>query len=40
MRPGTFPASEAIFNQKYISSTNFQSLNETKKNQFQRRIMG
>ena len=40
MRPGTFPTSEAIFNQIYISSTNFESLNENKKNQFQRRIMG
>lgn len=40
MRPGTFPSSEAIFNQIYISSTNYQSLNENKKNQFQRRIMG
>ncbi len=40
LRPDTFPASEAIFNQLYISSTNFQSLNENKKNQFQRRIMG
>ncbi len=40
MRPGAFPASEAIFNQIYISSTNYQSLNENKKNQFQRRIMG
>ena len=40
MRPGTFPTSEAIFNQKYISSANFASLNELKKNQFQRRIMG
>ncbi len=40
LRPETFPASEAIFNQLYISSTNFESLNENKKNQFQRRIMG
>jgi hypothetical protein len=40
MRPGAFPSSEAIFNQLYISSTNFESLNENKKNQFQRRIMG
>ena len=40
MRPGAFPTSEAIFNQKYISSANFASLNETKKNQFQRRAMG
>lgn len=40
MRPGTFSKSEAIFNQMYISSTNFASLNENKKNMFQRRIMG
>jgi hypothetical protein len=40
LRPGTFPSSEAIFNQIFISSTNFSSLNENKKNQFQRRIMG
>ena len=40
LRPNTFPESEAIFNQIYISSTNFQNLNENKKNQFQRRIMG
>lgn len=40
LRPGSFPANEAIFNQKFISTTNYQSLNETTKNQFQRRIMG
>jgi hypothetical protein len=40
LRPGSFPTSEAIFNQIYISSTNYESLNENKKNQFQRRIMG
>ena len=40
LRPGTFPTSEAIFSQIYISTTNFDSLNDTKKNQFQRRIMG
>ena len=40
MRPGAFPANEAIFNQKFISTTNYQSLNEQTKNQFQRRIMG
>ena len=40
LRPETFPTSEAIFNQLYISSTNFESLNENKKNLFQRRIMG
>jgi hypothetical protein len=40
MRPDTFPASEAIFEQLYISSTNFTSLNENTKNLFQRRILG
>lgn len=40
LRPDIFPTSEAIFNQIYISSTNYESLNENKKNQFQRRIMG
>jgi superfamily II DNA or RNA helicase len=40
LRPGSFPTSEAIFSQMYISSTNFASLNEDFKNQFQRRIMG
>ena len=40
MRPGTFPNSEAVFNQKYISNLNFTTLNEASKNQFQRRIMG
>lgn len=40
MRPKTFPNNEAMFNQIYISSTNFQSLNEETKNMFQRRILG
>ncbi len=40
LRPGMFPTSEAMFNQMFISSKNFKSLNENKKNQFQRRIMG
>ena len=40
MRPGSFPESEAIFNQIYISSLNFQSLNPDTKNMFQRRILG
>jgi len=40
MRPGIFPTNEAIFNQIYISSSNFASLSKKKKNQFQRRIMG
>ena len=40
LRPGIFPTSEAMFNQTYISSSNFTSLNENTKNQFQRRIVG
>ena len=40
MRPGSFPDNEALFNQLYISSTNYQSLNDETKNMFQRRIMG
>lgn len=40
LRPGCFPTSESIFEQLFISSTNFASLNEETKNMFQRRIMG
>lgn len=40
LRPGTFPTSEAIFEQIYISSSNFASINENTKNMFQRRILG
>jgi ribosomal protein L32E len=40
LRPGTFPDSEAIFEQIFISSSNFASLNENTKNMFQRRILG
>ena len=40
LRPGSFPNTESIFNQMYISGTNFISLNEDYKNMFQRRIMG
>jgi superfamily II DNA or RNA helicase len=40
LRPGTFPTSEAIFSQLYISSSNYSSLNEETKNMFQRRILG
>ena len=40
MRPETFPDNEAYFNQIYISSTNFSSLNRITKNMFQRRILG
>ena len=34
MRPGIFPTNEAIFNQIYISSSNFASLSKKKKNQY------
>ena len=40
LRPGIFPASESIFEQLFISSSNFASLNENTKNMFQRRILG
>ena len=40
LRPDTFPTSESIFEQIFISSTNFASLNENTKNMFQRRIIG
>jgi len=40
LRAGSFPTSEAVFSQLYISSSNFASLNEDNKNMFQRRIMG
>jgi len=40
LRPGSFPTSENDFEQIFISSTNFASLNENSKNMFQRRILG
>ena len=40
LRPGIFPSSEALFEQLFISSSNFASLNENTKNMFQRRILG
>jgi hypothetical protein len=40
LRPGTFPTSESIFEQIFLSSANFASLNENTKNMFQRRILG
>jgi hypothetical protein len=40
LRPNIFPTNENTFNQLYISSANFASLNEDNKNMFQRRIMG
>ena len=40
LRPGSFPTSEGIFEQIFISSANFASLNENTKNMFQRRVIG
>jgi superfamily II DNA or RNA helicase len=40
LRPGSFPDSEALFNQLYISSSGYRTLNEETKNMFQRRILG
>jgi len=40
LRPGIFPTSEAIFNQLYVTTTNYSALNEETKNMFQRRILG
>jgi len=40
LRPGIFPRSEAEFNQLFVSSTTYQTLNPGAKNMFQRRIMG
>jgi superfamily II DNA or RNA helicase len=40
LRPNTFPKSEAVFNQEYVSNTTYKVLNPSKKNNFQRRIIG
>lgn len=40
LRPGIFPKSESLFNQVYLSSAGYQSINDAAKNMFQRRIMG
>jgi superfamily II DNA or RNA helicase len=40
LRPGSFPKSEAQFNQLYVSSSVYSTINEATKNMFQRRIMG
>ena len=40
LRPDSFPMAESNFEQLFISSTNFASLNENTKNMFQRRILG
>lgn len=40
LRPGIFPKSETQFNQEFISISSYRTLNPSKKNMFQRRIMG
>lgn len=40
LRPGIFPKSESQFNQEFISTSTYRTLNPSKKNLFQRRIMG
>lgn len=40
LKPDLFPTSESEFQQLFISSSNFASLNENTKNMFQRRILG
>lgn len=40
LRPGIFPKSEAQFNQLFVTSSNFPTINPIYKNMFQRRIMG
>lgn len=40
LRPGSFPKSEAQFNQIYLSSSGYKTISDAAKNMFQRRIMG
>jgi superfamily II DNA or RNA helicase len=40
LRPNSFSASESEFNQMYISDSSYVRLNDARKNNFQRRIMG
>lgn len=40
LRPGIFPKSESQFNQEFVSTSSYRTLNPSKKNLFQRRIMG
>ena len=40
LRPGIFPKSESQFNQIYLSSAGYSSINDAAKNMFQRRILG
>lgn len=40
LRPGVFPKSETQFNHEFISASTYRTLNPSKKNLFQRRIIG
>lgn len=40
LRPGSFPKSEAQFNQMFISTSGYEMINPAMKNLFQRRILG
>jgi ERCC4-related helicase len=40
LRPGIFSKSETQFNQEFISTSTYKTLNPSRKNLFQRRIMG
>lgn len=40
LRPGTFPKSEAAFNQLYVTTSGYPKINDATKNMFQRRILG
>lgn len=40
LKPNIFPKSETLFNQEYVSTTQYRTLMPSKKNMFQRRILG
>jgi superfamily II DNA or RNA helicase len=40
LRPGIFPKTESEFNKLYVSTDGYPSINPSKKNNFQRRILG
>ena len=40
LRPGIFPKSENEFNHLYVSDQSYKTINNTRKNMFQRRILG
>jgi hypothetical protein len=40
LRPGSFPRSEAQFNQMFLTASGFKTINPATKNLFQRRILG